>query len=306
MDVYYPGQQILFATSYVDEYGVEMDPTDPIVTLFDPIDGVTTLALGRVDVGEYTLQWTIPSDAAAGFYRYKYSGIATVNGVQTTLNDGPYYFQVIVVGQQPPPPLPVPLLTVTLDATVGGATANTYVTMEEAVTYIANKPAAWVAAWNALSGNDQARCLIEATLQLDRNRIQGFRVFATLQALNFPRIWPFNADDPGIPTVNTIPLTVKQAQIEQALWIAQNMSRNYGFSQRQQLQQAGVASFAVGDFRETFSASSLVFLPQLCPIAKQLMEKWIDRSVRVISWGREAVVDSWSDYLDARGDDDYS
>lgn len=114
MDLYYPGQQILFDTSYQTADGQMVDPANPVVVLFDPIDGITTLALQRVDVGEYTLAWTIPTDAMPGFYRYKYGGTVQLKGQATQVSDGPYYFQVVLLGtppaQGPAPPDTVRLL----------------------------------------------------------------------------------------------------------------------------------------------------------------------------------------------------
>lgn len=102
-DIYYPGNQILFNTSFATADGVMVDPTSPIVTLFDPVDATapTALALTRVDIGEYTLLWSIPADTKPGIYRYKYSGVVPIKGIPTTVNDGPYYFQVLATGSGP-------------------------------------------------------------------------------------------------------------------------------------------------------------------------------------------------------------
>lgn len=73
----------------------------------------------------------------------------------------------------------------TLDATVGGASANSYVTVAAADTYLDTRLNA--AAWNdELDVNQKERALIEATRELDRLPWKGRRV-TDAQALAWPR-----------------------------------------------------------------------------------------------------------------------
>jgi Putative DnaT-like ssDNA binding protein len=108
---------------------------------------------------------------------------------------------------------------VTLDATVGGAAANTFATDAEADAYIGNRLNS--GAWSAASGDDQARALIEATRELSTMIWQGSRATDT-QALSWPRFLAPNPDgvtitwwayyDPGV-----IPQRIKDATCELAL-----------------------------------------------------------------------------------------
>jgi hypothetical protein len=108
---------------------------------------------------------------------------------------------------------------VTLDATVGGAAANTFATDAEADDYIGNRLNS--GAWSAASEDDQARALIEATRELSTMIWQGSRATDT-QALSWPRFLAPNPDgvtitwwayyDPAI-----IPQRIKDATCELAL-----------------------------------------------------------------------------------------
>lgn len=177
-----------------------------------------------------------------------------------------------------------------IDATIGGAHANSYVTFEFAESYFAARFGA--DAWTALSAGDKEKALLQSCREIDRNRFFGFRCATPSQALQFPRNWPYNADDPIAVTAYSIPQSVQHAQCEQALWLAENAPRG-GVSQRQQLQEQGVTGFGVGDLRETFSDAARPFTHTLCPQARQLLVRWIDRTGRLISPGREAMAETY-------------
>jgi hypothetical protein len=108
---------------------------------------------------------------------------------------------------------------VTLDPTVGGASANTFVALAEAVTYHGNRLNA--GAWAAASTDDQSRALIEATRELSTMIWQGSRATDT-QALSWPRFLAPNPDGVQItwfayydPTI--LPQRIKDATCELAL-----------------------------------------------------------------------------------------
>ena len=135
-----------------------------------------------------------------------------------------------------------------------------------------------------------------ATREIDRHRFHGFKQAPAVQALQFPRAWPYNADDPAMTTRVEVPLAVKQAQCEQALWLAQNLARG-GQSQREQLQTQGVASAGFGDLREDFTDAARSFVPRLSPVARQLLGRWIDHTARLVSPGREQMAEVWGAFV---------
>lgn len=156
-----------------------------------------------------------------------------------------------------------------LDATPGGASANSYITRADADTYFGSRFG--TAAWDALGNSDKEKALQQATRELDRVLFHGVKWTST-QALQFPR-------DVQEQAVDEIPPEVQHACCEQALWIAQNQTTG-GQSRRQQLQAEGVESFRTGQASETFGRSGP---SALCPQATQFLARWIRRGARIVS-----------------------
>lgn len=108
-------------------------------------------------------------------------------------------------------------MPVSLDVTVGGASANSFASDAEADAYHANRLNS--GAWTAASEDDQARALIEATRDLSMLGFLGTRV-DSVQVLSWPR---FNAVNPdGLSAfevfgTTVIPQRVKDATCELAL-----------------------------------------------------------------------------------------
>lgn len=75
-------------------------------------------------------------------------------------------------------------MAITLDATVGGASANTYVTQANATTYFEGH--AFASTWTAATSANQDIALAHATRILDRVKWAGTKAAST-QALAFPR-----------------------------------------------------------------------------------------------------------------------
>lgn len=120
-----------------------------------------------------------------------------------------------------------------LDTTIGGAAANTYVTLAEADTYLDSRlnSVAWVA-----NADDKTRALLEATRRMNELNWMGNRVTVT-QRLAWPR-WGVNKVDSaafaggyhsfyGNPYLTTeIPQPVKDAQCEWALALLEGFTGN--------------------------------------------------------------------------------
>jgi hypothetical protein len=159
-----------------------------------------------------------------------------------------------------------------LDATVGGASANSYVTLSQANDYFAAGAHLRSAEWLALSNSVREACLLSATRWLDVLRYFGQPV-STTQALRFPRVyenWP----------VDAIPRRVRDACCEQALHLASNPN---GYSKRQELQAQGVVSYTIGELTEMFGGprvNSGTAEHAVCDAAKALLRGFVSRGGR--------------------------
>ncbi len=77
-------------------------------------------------------------------------------------------------------------MAITLDATVGGANANTYITLADANSFIEGLVLSDdAAAWDGSSNDNKNRALFTAAQRIDREKFLGARVDDT-QALEWP------------------------------------------------------------------------------------------------------------------------
>lgn len=102
----------------------------------------------------------------------------------------------------------------TIDATVGGASANSYSEVADADTYFDER--LQVSNWTGESDTDvKERALIMATRRIDAFDFEGVKV-TTTQALKWPRIDAFDEDGEEYDT-DAIPTVVLYATYELAL-----------------------------------------------------------------------------------------
>lgn len=114
-------------------------------------------------------------------------------------------------------------MTVTVDATVGGANSNSFITVADA-TAIANNMLN-VTAWDDATTDDKSRALIMATTDLNPLEWVGTRA-TTTQALAWPRT---DAEINGRPIEDDeIPREIKQATFDLALSILQDTETTTG------------------------------------------------------------------------------
>ena len=127
-------------------------------------------------------------------------------------------------------------MAVTIDATAGGASANSYITLDEADDFVeAMISSTDVSAWTTGTDDTRNRALTAAAQRLDRERFIGARATDT-QALQWPRTG-VRKPDPYVNTYSTgfpfrisddyftdeeIPDQVKRAQIELAVYLKNN------------------------------------------------------------------------------------
>ena len=127
-------------------------------------------------------------------------------------------------------------MAITIDATVGGASANSYITLADANSIIEGLVADDdVAAWDGSSNDNKNRALYTAAVRVDRERFLGARVTNT-QALQWPRQGVrkpdtyINTYSIGFPfRISTdyfaeteIPEQVKKAQVILAVYLNNN------------------------------------------------------------------------------------
>lgn len=128
-------------------------------------------------------------------------------------------------------------MAVTIDATAGGANANSYMTLSEADTFVeAMISSSDVSKWTTGNDDSRNRALTAAAQRLDRERFLGARATDT-QALQWPRTgvrkpdtyvntyatgFPFRISDDYF-TDTEIPDQVKRAQIEMAVYLKNNV-----------------------------------------------------------------------------------
>jgi len=128
-------------------------------------------------------------------------------------------------------------MAVTIDATAGGADANSYITLAEANAFVeAMISSSDVSKWTTGNDDSRNRALTAAAQRLDRERFLGARATDT-QALQWPRTgvrkpdtyvntyatgFPFRISDDYF-TDTEIPDQVKRAQIEMAVYLKNNV-----------------------------------------------------------------------------------
>ena len=127
-------------------------------------------------------------------------------------------------------------MAVTIDATVGGANANSYLTLAAAQTIVDGfVEDADVTAWASATTDQKNRALVTATQRLDRERYLGARATDT-QALQWPRTGVrkpdtyINTYTVGFPfrittdyyTDTEIPTQIQYAQVVLAVYLNNN------------------------------------------------------------------------------------
>ena len=172
-----------------------------------------------------------------------------------------------------------------MDATVGGASSNTYVTLVEAGAYFGERLHA--GAWSSASDADKEKALYMACRHIEGCRIRVHRrpygypgapaeglpydplaPYLQIQALSFPRRKDRNSAGAWI-----IPQAVKDAQCEEALAV---LARGAEQERRRALQAAGVTGFSVDGLSETYGAGAAHHTLESAD-ARALLAAYMDR-----------------------------
>ncbi len=104
-------------------------------------------------------------------------------------------------------------MSLVLDTTLGGASSNSYVTLDEANTYFASRLD--VDKWTDAQDDDRNRALVQSTRRIDYEKFYGY-IVDDAQALEFPRIIGY-VDGRNLD--NIIPKSVKEATFELAIFM---------------------------------------------------------------------------------------
>lgn len=112
-------------------------------------------------------------------------------------------------------------MAITIVATVGSASANSFVTEAEQIAYMATRlnASSWTTLTGATCTETEKAAMVEATRELSAMRWLGARVDST-QALSWPRAWVHNPDSPTAAwdyySTTAIPQRIKDATMELA------------------------------------------------------------------------------------------
>lgn len=168
-------------------------------------------------------------------------------------------------------------MPVTLTATAGAHTANTYVSLADAKTILGDYLTDITSAWDAASEDNKSRALIMATRHIDSLRLSGDKYYGeydegndSFQPLHFPTI-----DDVNDAGALYIPAAVERATSLQAAFILRNGSNAVASSD---LASTGVKSTSIGRFSQTYSITAQ---KTVCSEARALLAPWIIRSIPI-------------------------
>lgn len=145
-----------------------------------------------------------------------------------------------------------------LNATVGGATANSYLSQSAASAYFADRLDA--AVWTGATGQYMDAALIRATQRLEQERYSGCKASST-QKLAWPRTGTYDREGHCLSSV-TIPVCVQEAACELALALLREpgMLDDSGLSQ--------FSSVQIDTLAVTLNAGASIALPMF---VKQLI-----------------------------------
>lgn len=163
----------------------------------------------------------------------------------------------------------------TIDATPGGAEANSYVTLTQADEYFQDDYD-FSSDWSGLPDQDKSRLLITATRMLDGLNYKGRRYdYFTPQALKFPRV--IGAEILSLDQAGELaaPRSVRRAVCEQARQVYQGGSAGGA----EDLAFMGVESFRLDKIALSITGGQRT--RGLCPAASRLLAPFVVHSVEL-------------------------
>lgn len=191
-------------------------------------------------------------------------------------------------------------MPLTINAVAGGASANSYITYEDAVLYFADLDGM---AWNESGSTESVRkqALVVATRQIDQFRFIGRKYGSELegaadyQMLEWPRRGNSTQDyqetgtrGSGIPYPRNasgqliVPKAIRDACAIQANFLLATASGIGEVSERERLIREGVSSMSVPGMSESYSAGTRRALAHLAPDVSRLLSRYIQKGGVVV------------------------
>lgn len=159
-------------------------------------------------------------------------------------------------------------LALAIDATVAGASANSYCTVVETDAFFEGHLDG--SNWSNLETAEKTLYLVHACRDIDSLSFQGFKT-TTTQKLQFPR--DFQTETDSYTAITAIPAKIKQAQMEHALHLIK-----YGVSRRDDIRAAGVKVAGGGRFvAETLKQHPFSDV-EIAPAAIRALNPYLRRS----------------------------
>ena len=140
-------------------------------------------------------------------------------------------------------------MAITIIATAGSATANSYVTVVEAGAYFATRIGSDI--WDDATEEEQKALLVNATRMLDQSYTWNGTIASSTQALRFPRDYVYDCDAELLDS-DTIPTAIKNGTCEMLLFVGDTD----GGSKDNSIKSAKVGSIEV-EYRDNISPKEL-------------------------------------------------
>lgn len=154
-----------------------------------------------------------------------------------------------------------------IDATVGGATSNSYATAAQADAY--HEAHVSGATWAAATDDQKCRALVQATRHLDAYVEWDGYASSTTQALAWPRTGLYDPNTQAALSSAALPDELIWATAEQARWLLTSDRAAESTAETQ-----GVTRIAAGSVELEFAPTSGTRLSVLAPAAFQFIAQW--------------------------------
>lgn len=168
-------------------------------------------------------------------------------------------------------------MALTLTATAGSHTANTYVSLADAETIMLEYLSHITSGWTAATTANKNIALVQATRAIDNLRLSGDKYNegydennALYQPLHFPTTE--DVDDSGNLY---IPEAVERATALQAAWILKNGDAMQAAAETA---NQGIRSHSSGHFSATYTGAPVV---TVCPECKAELSRWLITTIRI-------------------------
>lgn len=166
-------------------------------------------------------------------------------------------------------------MALTLIQTAGSTTANVYVTLADAKTYMEGYISALTSAWDAVTDAERNEALVHATKQIDMHRLSGSKYYPYIEGETSYQPLHFPVEDDEYDGSPYIPAKVQEACAVQAAFL---LRQGTAIQAAMDLVQTGIKSQTLGKFSQEYTQGNASVL---CQEARHLLSEWIITSKRV-------------------------